>query len=149
MQARTEKWDKWFLGLAQYVSTASKDPSTKVGAVVIDPLNRVVSVGYNGFPRGVTDSAERYDNRDLKQKIVVHAEINAMTFAQRSLAGCTLYTWPFGCCARCAVQVIQNGIKRVVSQVIPCHLNDRWGDDVLLAESLFSEAGVEVVEYAE
>lgn len=147
MANKTEKWDKWFLGLAEYVSTASKDPSTKVGAVVVDQLNRVVSVGYNGFPRGVDDAAERYADRDLKNKLIVHAEINAMVFAQRNLSGCTLYTWPFGCCSRCAAQVIQHGIRRVVSPVIPDGIKERWGDDVALAAMSFSEAGVKVVEY--
>ncbi|NCA14162.1 MAG: hypothetical protein EBS89_08535, partial [Proteobacteria bacterium] len=76
-------WDRWFLGLAHYVSTASKDPSTKVGAVIVDAERRVVSVGYNGLPRGVEDSEERLHNREVKYKMIIHAERNAILFAQR------------------------------------------------------------------
>ena len=87
-------WNKWFLGLAEYVSTASKDPSTKVGAVIVDDERRVVSLGYNGLPRGVDDTEERLNNRDLKYRIIVHAERNSLLFARGSVKGCTIYTYP-------------------------------------------------------
>jgi dCMP deaminase len=57
-------WDVWFLGLAKYVSTASKDPGTKTGAVIVDDKRRIVSVGYNGLPRNVEDSPDRLENRE-------------------------------------------------------------------------------------
>lgn len=140
------KWDKWFLGLARYISTASKDPSTKCGAVIVDENRRIVSTGYNGFPQGVDDSEADYTNRDLKIAQVVHAEVNAIIFAQRSLKNCTLYTRPFGCCSHCAAVVIQAGIKRVVSPILPAHLT-RWEDSVKIAQKMFKEAGVEIITY--
>jgi dCMP deaminase len=137
-------WDRWFLGLAQYVSTASKDPSTKVGAVIVDQKRRVVSVGYNGFARGVSDSQERYADRQTKYKMVVHAERNAILFAGRSLEYCTLYTWPFCPCSVCAAMVIQAGITRVVAPMASPELLQRWGEDMDLSRVMFHEAVVKV-----
>lgn len=142
--ARREKWDVRFLDLASVVSSWSKDPSTKVGAVIVDDKNRVVSLGFNGFARGVDDHEERYATRDIKYKMVVHAECNALLFASRS-DGHTLYTWPMPCCSRCAVLVIQAGIKRVVSMRPSPDALSRWGEDFELAYTMFREAGVEVV----
>jgi dCMP deaminase len=135
-------WDNWFLDLAIYVSTASKDPSTKCGAVIVDPSRRLVSVGYNGLAKGVKDTDERLNNRELKYKIIVHAERNAIIFAQRNLSGNTLYTWPFMPCATCAAMVIQAGITRVVA---PRSNNPRWIDDFKLSQEMFAEASVDVV----
>lgn len=134
-------WDNWLLGLAQYISTASKDPSTKVGAVIVDADRRVVSVGYNGLPRGVEDTDERLNNRDIKYKIIIHAERNAILFAQKSLKDCTLYVYPMMPCASCASMVIQSGIKRVVAPVCD---NPRWVSDIEMSLNLFAESGVEV-----
>src|SRR5947209_6370685 len=85
-----EKWHRRFLGLAEYVSQWSKDVSTKVGAVILDSDKRVVSLGYNGFARGVMDTAERLNCRDLKYKMIVHAERNAIIFARQDLRKCTI-----------------------------------------------------------
>ena len=98
-------WDKRFLALAQYVSTWSKDPSTKTGAVIVSG-RRVVSLGYNGFPQGMPDLPVLYDDREEKYSRVVHCEINALLFAERTVRGCTLYTWPFLSCDRCFVQMV-------------------------------------------
>lgn len=136
-----EKWDKRFLALAEHIARWSKDPSTKTGAVIVDPDNRVVSVGYNGFPRGVNDSPERLENREMKYRIIVHCERNALLFAREPVAGYRLYTWPFMSCAPCAAMVIQAGIIEVVA---PVSDNSRWIDDFSLAQTLFKEAGVSV-----
>lgn len=133
-------WNKWFLGLAQYISTASKDPSTKVGAVIVDNDRRVVSVGYNGFPRGVKDTEERLNNRELKYAIIVHAERNALIFARGSIKGCTIYTYPMMPCSVCASMIIQSGIKKVVA---PKTDNPRWIEQIELSLVLFRESGVE------
>ncbi len=138
-------WNKWFLGLAQYISTASKDPSTKTGAVIVDPDNRIVSVGYNGFPKGVDDCEERYNDRELKYKIIIHCERNALLFANRNCKGCTLFTWPFMSCSVCAAMVIQSGIVKCVAPMIPNHLKERWGEDMDLAARMFKEAKVELL----
>ncbi len=127
--------------LAKFVAQWSKDPSTQTGAVITDPKRRVISVGYNGLAQGVEDLPERLNNRDIKYKIIVHCERNALLFANRSCEGCTLYTWPFMSCSTCAAMVIQAGINRCVA---PWSDNPRWNDDFELAQQMFREAGVEV-----
>lgn len=139
---RCEKWDGRMLELANFVSSWSKDPSTKVGAVVADKNFRIVSIGYNGLPQGVEDSEERLNNREIKYKTVVHGEINAIVFAGKELKGCTLYTWPFMPCSNCAAIVIQSGIDKVVA---PYSDNPRWIEGFKLSEALFKEAGVELI----
>lgn len=137
-----DKWDNRFLEMAKFVSAWSKDPSTKTGAVIIRPNRSVVSVGFNGLAQKVHDDPERYNNRDIKLKIIRHCEENAADFARESLEGYTLYTWPFMSCAHCAGQMIQKGIKRVVA---PYSDNERWVESFKLASQQFLEAGVEIV----
>lgn len=137
-----DKWDDRFLKLAKHISSWSKDPSTQAGAVIVDEDKRIISTGYNGFPKGVLDSPERYNDREIKYKMVVHAERNAIIFAQRSLKNCTLYTVPFQPCAVCANMVIQSGIKRCVAPPLQPHLQERWGEDIKIAQQMFKEAGV-------
>jgi dCMP deaminase len=134
-------WDIRFLQLAALAASWSKDPSTKVGAVITRPDRTIASVGFNGFPRGVVDSAERYADRELKYKMIVHAEMNAILTAREPLHGYTLFTWPFMPCACCAGAVIQSGIKRVVS-IEDC--NPRWIESFALTRKLFCEADVEL-----
>lgn len=140
----TNKWDKRFLELASLVGSWSKDPSTKVGAVIVDQDNRVVSVGFNGFAKGVEDTPERYNDRELKYKLVIHAEENALLHANVPLQGATLYCFPFVPCASCASKIIQSGIKRVVATD---DMPARWYDSFKLSLDIFSEAGVEVTIY--
>lgn len=135
-----KKWDKNFLDLAKLIGSWSKDPSTQVGAVIVDQNNRLVSVGYNGFPRGIEDDKRLLDRED-KYDIIVHAEVNALMFANKSVEGCTLYTWPFQPCSRCAGLIIQSGINRVVSVV---HSDERWKKNFQLSSKLLSEAGIEL-----
>ncbi|GAA0005392.1 hypothetical protein BDS110ZK4_26760 [Bradyrhizobium diazoefficiens] len=139
---KQERWDRYFLKVAQAVSTASKDPSTKVGAVIVRPDRTMASFGYNGFPRGIADTDERLNNREVKYDLVVHGEINAILTAREPLHGYTLYTWPFITCKRCSLHVIQAGIKRVVAPELPEHLKDRWAASVRDAGQLYDEAGV-------
>ena len=139
------KWDLRFLELAKLVSTWSKDPSTQVGAVVVDKEKRVVSLGYNGLPKNVQDSEERLNDRDLKLKLIIHAELNAIQFARQNLSGCTLYTHPFMPCSVCASHVIQSGITRVVSLLEP--KESKWAESILLSNKIFKESGVEVCLY--
>lgn len=134
-------WDKFWLDHAKHISTASKDPSTKVGAVIVDQYNRIVSVGFNGFPRKVIDSQERLNNRDLKYKIIIHAEANSIIFAQRPLDNCTIYTWPFLSCSSCSSLIINSGIKRIVTQD---YFPDRWKESFDLSKQLYKEAQVSV-----
>lgn len=136
-----DKWDLRFLKLADHVAQWSKDPSTKVGAVIVDPERRVLSVGYNGFPRGVLDDEDRYNIRDTKYELIVHAEANAILTSTQSVKGCTIYTTPLPSCARCAGLVIQSGIKRVVS-IAKQDSNINWGGSVNWAAQMYYEAQV-------
>jgi dCMP deaminase len=146
--SRQEKWDRAWLKKAEEFASFSKDPSTKVGAVIVGKENDLVSVGYNGFARKVKDLPERYTNRDIKYKMVVHAEVNAILFADRHrLTGSTLYTWPFICCSNCAAIVIQTGIKRCVAPIISEELKQRWAESIGLATIQFDEAGIETCFY--
>lgn len=134
-------WSERFLALAQLVASWSKDPSTKVGAVVVDSQNRVVSVGFNGFPRRVADD-ERLLDRVQKYELIVHAEISAVLFAGRPVEGCTIYTWPLPPCSRCAAVLIQAGIRKVVSPPAP----ERWRESCAAGRRILVEAGIVVLE---
>lgn len=139
-----EIWQSRFLALAGEVSSWSKDPSTKVGCVVIDQDRRILSVGYNGFPRGVEDDAVRLGDRATKHLMTVHAEANAVAAAARngvSLQGATAYvTHPS--CAQCAALMVQAGVRRIVQAG---ELRAEWRDSLLAAEAICREAGVDVV----
>lgn len=138
-------WDKRFLDLAELVSSWSKDPSTKVGAVIVDDQNIIVSVGFNGFPKGIKDN-DRLNHRDSKYQIIVHAENNALMFAKRPLDNCTIYTYPFMPCPRCAGMIIQSGIKKVVSYKNTVD-RMRWELDFLISRELFNEANIQLEEW--
>ena len=133
------KWDERFIELAKLVGSWSKDPSTQVGAVIVDHHKRIVSIGFNGFPKGVEDYEKRLVDREEKYAIIVHAEANALMFANTSVKGCTLYTWPFQPCSRCAGFIIQSGIKRVVTVK---HSAERWNSNFDLSKELFLESGI-------
>ena len=144
---QTITWDKRFLGLAENVSTWSKDPSTQVGACITDNKNRVVSVGYNGFARGVNDNEDYLNDRAKKLQRTIHAEPNAILFAQRDLTDHTLYVHPFPPCVNCAALIVQSGITKVVAPDASAELKERWADSMAAAEELFKEAGVELFIY--
>lgn len=132
------KWHYRFLNLAKHISEWSQDPSTKVGAVIVDNKKRIVSIGYNGFPVGIQDDA-RLNIRDIKLQLIVHAERNALLFANKSLDNCILYTYPFMPCSMCAGMIIQSGIKHVISYV---NNNERWAENFKISEQMFEEAGL-------
>ena len=105
-------WIKRYLELATHVATWSKDPSCQVGAVIVTADNKPVSFGFNGFPRGFDDDPSRYENKEYKLRHVIHAELNAILNAERSVAGCTIYvTHPP--CQQCAGAIVQAGIISV------------------------------------
>lgn len=141
----SEKWDARFLELAKHISDWSKDPSTKVGCVVVGEDREIRSTGFNGFPRGIEDNIERLEDREQKYPLICHAEENAIMHAARigvSLKGSTAYvTWPP--CSRCARSLIQAGIKEVVyssEEEIP----ERWVEDFNISTNMLREAGVHV-----
>lgn len=133
-------WDQRFMDLAHHVAQWSKDPSTKVGSVIVDDDKRVIGIGFNGFPRGVHDYIHRYDDRDTKLRFVAHAERNALDNATLSTKGATLYSTLMPCCD-CAKGIIQCGIKRVVTSK-PIEDKPYFNFDV--TETMFNEAGVEL-----
>lgn len=141
----TARLQEWAIGMALHTAKLSKDPSTKVGAVIFDDKRRLVSAGYNGFARGVNDKHSRLKHRDTKYKLTLHAEKNAITFATAPLDGCTIVvTHP--CCSQCAALVIQAGIKHVIWPKPNPEFRERWENDVALSLLQFGEAGVEVLE---
>ena len=135
-------WDERYLELAKTVAGWSKDPSTQCGAVIVRPDNRIVSLGYNGFPVGVEDDW-RLEDRSIKYEMIVHAEINALVSARQSVEACTLYTYPLLPCSRCASVMIQSGIYCVLA---PRFNEERWQENLALSKSLMLEAGVQVIE---
>ena len=135
------KWSQRFLDLAEHIAEWSHDPRTKVGAVIVDDQKRVVSMGYNGFPRGIKDSEERYNDRSTKHLFVCHAERNALDNAPHSVEGCTMYV-PLLPCNECAKSIIQNGISKVISYKTNREDTFYWD----ITRTMFQEAGVLLYE---
>lgn len=136
-----EKWDERFIDLAAEVASWSKDPSTQVGCVLVDDRRHVVSLGYNGFPRGVRDTQERLTDRSQKYLMVQHAEANAVLQAVASTLGTTAYVTHHPC-ASCAGVLIQAGIARIVTRKPEDGLAERFADSFSAARAMLSEAGV-------
>jgi dCMP deaminase len=136
------KWRDHFFAMTTHVASLSKDPSTKVGAVIVDNKRRIVGTGYNGFPRGVYDGPEVYEDRDAKLARVVHAEVNAILNARGPVDGCDLYVTPLHPCNECTKVIIQAGIKRVFT--VPMEQR-RYNDTWRVAMEMFEQAGVEII----
>lgn len=138
-----------YLKIAKEVSSWSKDPSSKIGAVLVGKHGQIISQGYNGFARGVEDSERRLNDRELKYKYIVHAEANAIYNAIHNgatTADSTLYIYGLPICCECTKAVIQSGVKKVVM----CFSNNnpdnvgRWMADFHYTETMCNEAGVEL-----
>lgn len=149
----SKRWDDYFLGLCLVNTTMSKDPNTRVGALVVGPDHEPRSSGFNGFPRGIADTEERLADRDVKNKLMVHAERNCICNAARvgvSLKGCTLYLactddtgdiWGGPPCTACTIEIIQAGIERVVAR--PTRIRpSKWYADLAFSKELLAEAGI-------
>ncbi len=135
------KWAFRFYQMAELVGSWSKDPSTQVGAVIAKN-NRIVSVGFNGYPHGISDSAN-IDDREMKYLKTLHAEENAILFAKRDLDGCDIYVTHFPC-PNCAAKIIQTGIAAVHCPIQSEDFLSRWADKVKVSEDMFAQAGVAV-----
>jgi len=141
------KWYIRYLKLAKEVATWSKDPSTQVGAVVVGSKGQILSQGYNGFPRGISDSNKRLNDRDVKLSFIVHAEMNAIynaTYSGVSLDGSTIFIHGLPACSECAKGIIQVGIKRVVVSKQCIEARPHWNDSWNKSKSMFAEAGVAI-----
>jgi dCMP deaminase len=136
-----DKWDQRFLNLARTVGSWSKDPSTKVGAVIAQG-KYVLSLGFNGFPPDIEDKEEWLNNREEKYKRVVHAEMNAITVANGGVAGATLYVTPLMPCPLCAKRIIDSGISAVHFE-IPDPLPEHWQQPYAETMMLFNTHGIE------
>jgi|TARA_R110002167_G_C12694674_1_gene652774 dCMP deaminase len=140
----TNKWNKRYLDLARNIAQWSKDPSTQCGAVVIGQSGQVLSQGYNGFPRGMDDDEELYNDRNSKYDRIVHAEMNAIyncAHSGVSLNGATLYVHGLPCCHECSKAIIQVGIKEVVMSESN---NIRWNDSCSKGMDFLEEAGIKI-----
>lgn len=145
-------WDSYFLDIAEVVRQKSKDPSSKIGAVIVNADKQIVATGFNGFPRGIEEwQLDRWE-RPIKYKYVSHAEANAIFNAARagvSVAGSTLYLVGFGPptvpCIECAKAVIQAGITHIVGRSYK-PAPDNWTEDLAFATGLLREASVEFRE---
>jgi len=136
-------WDTRLVALAGLIASWSKDPSTQVGAVIVDDRRRLLSVGYNGFPRGVADTPERLNDRATKYALVCHAEENALTQCETPIRhGATLYASLFPC-QDCTKLALQRGITRICAPA-PDLAHPRWGQHFATTLALLQEAGVEV-----
>lgn len=151
-----DSWDRRYLTIAMQISHWSKDPRSRMGAVITNADRRLIALGFNGFPKQVEDCQSRLHNKRVKYEIVVHAEANAMLIAGSAAVGGTLYLYgPRPICGRCAGLLIQAGIKRAVAiPRPPCDeirgktVNDHpsqmnWPESGRLAIQMFNEAGVD------
>ena len=143
------KWTKRYLQLAREVASWSKDPSRKIGAVAVGSKGQILSQGYNGFPRGISDDDLRLNDRETKYKYVVHAEMNVIynaTFSGVSLDGASLYVYGLPVCSECAKGIIQVGIKDV-HIFIDQDIHVSWLESWDRTKSMFEEAGVNFKTY--
>ena len=142
---RAKIWDKRFMQVASLVASWSKDPSTKIGIVIVKD-RKIVATGYNGFPQGIADD-DRLNHRNMKYPLIVHGEMNAILQAGRKAHGATMYLYsPFGGfpCQNCAKHVITAGIVRVVGLI--AKENERWSEDCERARITMEEAFVTLDE---
>ena len=141
-------WDEYFMGVAILSSKRSKDPSTQVGACIVNPDKKIVGIGYNGFPHGIDDDVFPWGKEgsyvDTKYPYVVHAEPNAILNSTSSLVGCSIYVTLFPCC-ECAKLIIQSGIKEIV------YISDKNACDetTIASKRLFEAAGVKLRQFKE
>ena len=141
-----DHWDERFLIKAKEYSVWSKDPSRKIGAVAVDrKKNIIVSSGYNGFPRGVKDTPERLNNKEIKYRYISHAEANCIynaCYTGATLDGTHLYVYGLPVCSKCALGVIQVGIERVIC-LVEEEIPTLWDDEWEFSKRVFKEVGID------
>lgn len=149
MSKRTDyiSWDECFMRMAHVISQRSKDPSTQAGAVIVDKHNVIIGLGYNGFPRGLSDEEFPWDREgdflDTKYAYVVHAEENAIYNANARTEGCKIYTTLFPC-NECAKTLIQNGITQIVYESDKYHDENIWK----ASRRMLDAAGVKYTQFS-
>ena len=142
-------WDEYFMGVAKLASLRSKDPNSQVGACIVDQDNKILSMGYNGFPRGCSDDefpwAREGDTLETKYAYVTHSELNAiLNYRGGSLEGCKIYVTLFPC-NECAKAIIQSGIKEIV------YLCDKYDGtkENIASKKMFDVCGVKYTKYTQ
>ena len=140
-------WDEYFMGIAELSARRSKDPSTQVGACIVDDNNKIMSVGYNGMPKSCSDDECPWDREggqlETKYFFVCHAELNAiLNYRGGSLEGSRIYATLFPC-NECAKAIIQAGIKEII------YACDKYADSasVMASKMMFKAAGVKLTPY--
>ena len=147
-------WDEYFMTLAYLVSMKSKDPSTRVGAVIVGEDKEVRGTGYNGLPRGIADKLDRYEDKGYKYLSSNHAEENAILHCARigiATKNCSIYS-PWIPCARCAKIIIQAGIKEVIYDTnfpgnIENNQYENWQESIEISKELLLEANIKTRGY--
>lgn len=117
---KQREWDEYFMNIAEAVAAKSKDPSSKMGCVIVDKNKRVVSLGYNGMVQGSDESKMTLSERPMKYYFAIHSEMNAILFAHQDLTGCTIYN-RVATCENCLKYCLQAGIKRFVYRELRVH----------------------------
>ncbi len=150
MQVNT-KWDIRFMKLAREIASWSKDPSSQIGAVIVDNERRILSTGYNGFPKGIEDTEERLNDREQKYPLIVHAEMNSLLgalYSGVSVKHATIYVWGLPVCPDCTKAIIQAGIKRIVVSPDPYVYVTKWtGKWEDISKPMLEEVGTISVSY--
>lgn len=142
------KWNKRWFELVDLVASWSKD-KTKVGSVIIPENSDIPVIGWNGFPRNVKDLPERYEDRELKYKLIVHAEMNALlnsSYNGINVKGGTIYVSYFPC-NECAKAIAQAGIKKVYYKNQDPDFMERWKESIEISKLIFNESQIVYVEY--
>ena len=135
----SDKWNKRFMNLAFNIADWSKDPSTKVGCVIVNPDRIIVGTGYNGFARGVYDSEKRLNDRSKKYPMIIHAEVNAVLNSSSSLKDGKAYV-THSPCAHCASVLVQSGVSEIITNPIPDDLLERFKESFTLARQILTES---------
>lgn len=146
---KQQMWDERWLTISSAYAEFSKDPSKKIGAVIVKD-NRVISAGWNGLPRNIEDTKERLTNKDVKYSMIVHAELNAVfnaAYHGQSINESTLYVYGLPPCSNCVKGLIQTGIKRIVAFYDPAGVNEKWRTEQELSVILMKEAGIRYDEF--
>jgi dCMP deaminase len=147
-------WDQYFMTMAYLVSMKSKDPSTRMGAVIVSEDNAVISTGYNGLPRGLDDHLHRYSDKEYKYLSIIHAEESAILHCARfgvSAKGSRIYS-PWMPCSRCAKAIIQSGITEVIyDENFPgnfeANQTSEWKRSLLISSEILAEAKVSLRKF--
>lgn len=145
-----QKWDGRFLDISRLISTWSKDPSTKVGAIAVSQNRRILAQGYNGFPSGSKDLESDYSNRDTKYQMVVHAESNIIYNAcnfKVSLCLSTVFVFGMYPCPECVKALAQVGVARIVFQLGDSENREKWKEQFNISRKILHELQIGFTHY--